>query len=233
LSYFGIWGWSATSSVTGAGNLAIPGDLGLASNNFFGADRIGLRYNSQFQNLELNCIKSCCFDECTRLDFLWGFRYIYFNDDLVITGTDLQEGTSDYHINANNNLYGFQLGGRSNHALCRWAVQLTGKAGIFYNDAQQRQVVTDFPDTPTALVLRDARGSGDSVAMLGELGVVFIRPINDTWSLRVGYTAIGVGGVALATDQLDFSDTFASGTGVSNTGWFFAHGALFGLQAAW
>jgi hypothetical protein len=233
LSYFGIYDWSATSSVTGAGNLALPGDLGLSSNNFFGADEIALRYDSQFQNLELNCIHACCFDDCTRLDFLAGFRYIYFNDDLVITGTDLQEGTSDYHVNATNNLYGVQLGGRWNHAWCRWAVQVTGKAGIFYNDAQQRQVVTDFPNAPTPLVLRDATGSDESVAMLGELGVVFIRPITDTWSLRLGYTAIGVGGVALATDQLDFSDPFASGTGLANSGWFFAHGGLIGVQAGW
>src|SRR5262245_15399004 len=103
LSYFGLFGWSATDSVTGSGNLAIPGDLGLSSNNFFGADRIGVRYNSQFQNVELNCIKACCVDECTRLDFLCGFRYIYVNDDLLLTATDFQEGTSDYHINSNNN----------------------------------------------------------------------------------------------------------------------------------
>jgi hypothetical protein len=233
LSYFGIFGWSATESVTGSGNLAIPGDLGLSSNNFFGADQIGVRYESQFQNLELNCVKACCVDECTRLDFLCGFRYIYLNDDLVLTATDLQEGTSAYHINANNNLYGLQVGGRYNRAFCRWSAQVTGKAGIFYNDAQQRQVVTDFPDTPSSLVLRDARGSGDNVAMLGELGIVFSRPINDTWSLRFGYTAIGVGGLALATDQLDFTDSFGSGTGFSQSGWFFAHGGLLGLQAAW
>jgi hypothetical protein len=233
LSYFGIFGWSATSSVTGAGNLAIPGDLGLASNNFFGADQISVRYNSQFQNAELNCIKTCCFNDCTRLDFLCGFRYIYLNDDLVITGTDLQEGTSNYHVNATNNLYGLQLGGRYNHAFCRWSMQLIGKAGIFYNDAQQRQVVTDFPNNPTPFVLRDARGSGAGVAMLGELGVVFMRPLSDHWYLRIGYTAIGLGGVALATDQLNFNDTALSGTGLAHTGWFFAHGGLFGLQANW
>jgi len=75
--------------------------------------------------------------------------------------------------------------------------------------------------------------SGLNVAMLGEIGVVLIRPINDCWALRIGYNAIGIGGLALAADQLDFTDTFSSGTGIHNTGWIFAHGGLVGVQAAW
>jgi Putative beta barrel porin-7 (BBP7) len=233
LSYFGIFDWNADAVVTGDGHLAIPGDLGLASNNFFGADEIALRYRSELHNVELNCIKSCCPD-CTRLDFIAGFRYIRLNDSLSIVATDLQEGTSSYDINAHNDLYGVQLGGRLTRPLCcRWGLQLTGKAGIFYNDARQNQFATDFPDTPSPFVLRDSSGSGAAVAMLGEIGVVFIRPINDCWSLRIGYNALGIGGLALAADQLDFTDTLTSGTAIHNTGWIFAHGGLIGAQASW
>jgi len=39
--------------------------------------------------------------------------------------------------------------------------------------------------------------------------------------------------VALASDQLDFTDTAASGTQISNSGWIFAHGALAGLEMRW
>jgi hypothetical protein len=233
LSYFGIFDWNARADVVGDGNLAIPGDLGLGSGNFFGADEIGLRYRAEMHNVELNCIKSCCLDGCTRIDFLAGFRYISLDEDFSIIATDFQEGTSSYDINADNDLFGLQLGGRLTRGFCRWSAELTAKAAIFYNDAHQRQIVTDFPFNPEPFVLRDARGYSDGVAMLGELGVVLIRPINDRWSLRVGYNVLGLGGVALAPDQLDFTDTFDSGRGLNRHGWILAHGGLVGLQAAW
>ena len=110
---------------------------------------------------------------------------------------------------------------------------MTGKAGIFYNAASQHQVVTDFPNNPNPFVLRDATGSGGSVAMLGEIGVVFVRPINDCWNFRIGYSAIGLGGVALAPDQLDFTDTVTSGTDLHTSGWIFAHGGLVGVERRW
>jgi len=228
LSYFGIFGWNANAVVTGPGNLAIPGDLGLASNYFLFADIIDVRYRSQMHNLELNCIKSCCVDDCLRLDFLSGFRYISLDEDYIISATDFNEGTSSYNVNADNDLFGVQLGGRLRRAWCRWAIELTGKAGIFYNDELQKQLVTDFPND---VILRSTRGSNDSAALLAELGVVLIRPIHDNWNLRLGYNVLGLGGVALAPNQLDF--TLDGGTHVDKDGWFLAHGAVIGLEAGW
>jgi hypothetical protein len=127
-----------------------------------------------------------------------------------------------------------QLGGRLTRPLgSRWGIQFVGKAGAFYNASQQRQRVSDFPDDPAELVLRNSFGRRDGVAMLGELGVVLLRQINDDWTLRIGYNALGIGGLALATDQLDFTDTFDSGTAMYNNGWIFAHGGLIGLERTW
>lgn len=233
LSYWGLYNWNADGLVEGGGDLAIPGDLGLASNNFFLADTIVIDYQSELHNVEFNCIKSCC-TGCAKIDFIAGFRYLALNDSLSLTATDLQEGTSSYDIDVHNDLYGFQFGGRLTRPLCcRWGVEFTGKAGLFYNDVSTNQLVTDFPDTPSSFVLRDATGSRDGVAMLGEIGVTLIRPLNECWNVRLGYTAIGLGGVALATDQVDFTDTLDSGTEINNTGWIFAHGAVAGLERRW
>jgi len=228
LSYFGIFGSNANAIVTGPGNLAIPGDLGLASNNFLLADAITVSYNSQLQNLQLNCVKSCCVDDCLRLDVLCGLRYISLHENYTISATDFQEGTSAYRVNANNNLFGGQLGGRLRRAWCSWAIELTGTAGVFYNDVQQNQVVTDFPND---FILRSTRGSNDGIAMLAELGVVFIRPINDNWNLRLGYSLFGLGGVALAPNQLDFS--LDGGSHVDKDGWLLFHGGAIGLETHW
>jgi hypothetical protein len=233
LSYWGIYNWNADATIQGTGDLGIPGDLGLNSNNFFLADTIDVAYRSELHNVELNCIRSCC-TGCTKLDFIAGFRYLALNDSLTLTATDLQEGTSSYEIDSHNDLYGVQLGGRLTRPLCcRWGLELTGKAGLFYNDISTDQLATDFPGTTDPFVLRDVAGSADSVAMLGELGVVLIRPINDCWNVRLGYSAIGIGGLGLATDQVDFTDTTASGTDIHSTGWIFAHGAVAGVERRW
>lgn len=233
LSYFGLYNWQAHSRLTGAGNLALPGDLGLASNNFFGADVLDVNYRSSLNNIELNCVKSCCLCDA-KLDFLCGFRFITLQERFTITGTDLQEGTGSYDVKANNYLYGGQLGGRYTRHFSQWSVQLTGKAGVFLNNATQSQIVTDFPIVGSPFLLRDRVGAnGSAVAALGELGVTAIRPINETWSLRLGYMALGLGGVALAPDQLDFTNTFVSGTQLHSTGWIFVHGAVLGAEARW
>lgn len=235
-SYFGLWGMNANRSVSGPGNLAIPGDLGLSSNNFFLADTIGVNYSSQINNVELNCIKSCCLCCSTSIDFLCGFRYFNLNEKMTITGTDLQEGTSNYQVQTFNHLLGLQLGGRYNRQFAsQWGYQLTGKAGVFYNAVEQTQQVTDFPNTGGGpFFLRDPiSAKGSAVAALGELDFILTRRLSNTWSLRLGYTVIGVGGLALAADQLDFTDTFSSGSGLHNTGWIFIHGGTAGLEARW
>jgi hypothetical protein len=232
-SYWGLYNWNADAVVSGAGDLAIPGDLGLASNNFFLADTIAVDYRSELHNVEMNCVKSCCAG-CNRIDFLIGFRYLAFNDQLSLIATDLQEGTSSYSIDVHNDLYGIQFGGRITRPLgCRWGLEFTGKAALLYNDVSADQLVTDFPDTPGAFVLRDVDAGRDGVAMLGEIGIVLIRPLSQCWNLRVGYNAIGIGGLALATDQLDFTDTSDSGSEIHNTGWTFAHGGSVGLERRW
>ena len=195
-SYFGVFDWSDSITAAGAGNLAIPGDLGLVSNNFSGADEIGLHYDSELHNFELNCIHSCC--QCWgTIDFLGGVRYISLDERFSIVGTDIQEGTSSYDINTSNDLFGFQLGGRLRRHWCRWGLELVGKAGVFWNDAEQGQIVTDSPFAGVPFVLRSQRGSDeDTVAGLGELSATLLRPINDVWSFRMGYTALTIGGVA-------------------------------------
>jgi len=172
---------------------------------------------------------------CSRIDFLCGFRYINLNETFKITGTDFQEGTSNYNTHTDNNLYGFQLGGRyTKYWSDLWSFQMTGKSGLFWNDVHETQAATDFPNNSNPFSLRDRIGArGSAVAMLGELDFILIRRLNDTWSLRMGYTVIGLGGLALAPDQLDFTDTPTSGSQLHTNGWIFVHGAVLGLQARW
>jgi hypothetical protein len=237
LSYFGLLDWDAfglfdvgaDAVTTGDNDLAIPGVLGLVSNNFYGADEIRAIYNSELHNLEWNCVKSCCFDCRTQMDFLCGFRFLMLQEDFALVATDLQAGRSAYEISTENYLYGLQAGGRLRHSGRHVALEVRGKAGLFVNDAQQRQHVDDYP-----VPLRELTGGdGQSAAMLAEIGVTLIRPITDVWSLRIGYDVLGLSGVALAPNQLDGTFQPGSGTSLHTDGWLFLHGAHAGLQASW
>lgn len=234
LSYFGGSGWEDSVSAAGDGNLAIPGVLGLTSSNFFLADEIRAVYRSQLHNAEANWIQSAGNDSGSQLDFFSGFRFVALNEDFALLGTDVQGGTSSYDVSADNYLYGIQLGGRVQQQSQRWGMQVAGKAGVFLNDASQRQTVIDDLNTLDAFVLRETpRVSGTSLAMLGEVELTLMYRITNTWSARIGYSVLAVNGLALAPSQLDFNDTFTSGTALFTDGFAMFHGAHAGLEAAW
>ncbi len=227
VSYFGIYNWHGTATVTGDNDLAIPGDLGLASLDLFAADRIRLDYRSTLNNVEANLLESLG----GNLSLLGGFRYLSLDETFNIRSTDLDTGVSNYNIRASNNLYGGQLGARWLFTRGPWDGSITGKAGIYGNDAQQRQVVTDFPPP---FVLRDTGSvSAGNVAFVGDINFSAAYFIDDVWSLHAGYNLLWIDGVALAQSQLDFSDPPSTGTAVQSGNGFFAHGLNFGLDARW
>ena len=226
LLYFGIYNWSASATAAGNNNLAIPGDLGLASLDFFAADRMTLSYRSTLNNAEANYVGSLGGD----LSLLGGFRYLSVNETFNIRSTDVDTGTSNYHVHTNNNLYGGQLGARWYQVRGDWDLMATGKAGIFGNDGSQSQTITDFP---SGFFLRDSGNiRGGNVAFVGDINLSAAYYLNDVWTLRVGYNLLWIEGVALAQNQLDFTDTPSSGTTLRTAG-FFAHGVNVGLQAGW
>jgi hypothetical protein len=226
-SYFGIFNWQASATAIGNNNLAIPGNLGLASLDFFAADQMTLDYKSRLNNVEANFVRSLSGD----VALIAGFRYLTLNEDFNIRSTDLDSGTSNYRIHSTNNLFGGQLGARLKQYYSRFGWDATVKAGVFGNAASQAQTVTDFPPL---FFLRDQRtASGGQVAFVGDINISGFYQLNDLWALRGGYNLLWVQGVALAPNQLDFTDTPTSGTTLHSTGGFFAHGVNLGVQASW
>jgi len=226
LSYLGIFNWNATATAIGNNDLAIPGDLGLASLDFFAADRMVLSYQSNLHNVEANWVRG--YDAWS---FLAGLRYLTLNEVARIRSTDLDTGTSDYRIGSSNDLFGGQVGARLRKTWDRFGLDATAKAGLFGNAASQSQSVTDFPP---GFFLRDARSaSGGQIAFVGDLNISGCYQLNDLWSLRAGYNLLWIEGVALAPAQFDFTDTPDSGTQLQSSGGFFAHGVNLGVEARW
>ena len=240
VGYMGLFDARTHQTVARDGSLAIPGDLGLYSNDFFGADAMQLKYSSRLHSVEVNCVKRCeccCCDCCSGLtrrhwrEWFVGFRYLTLDEQFNIRSTDLEEGTGDYNIRTQNDLFGGQIGGRCGRSWGRLGVDATGKAGVFGNSSRQRQFVSDFP---SPFLLRPLTGDeGGHVAFVGELGLSLRYQLSTAWTLRTGYNLMWIEGVALAPDQLDFTNTDTSGSHLASDGGVFLHGVNVGMEARW
>ncbi len=232
--------------------LTFPGNF--FGNVFVGLDRLQADYSSRLNSLEANfpCCCGCCDEECPRCcdecndrcggpevrcqSYEWfaGFRYIRVSEDLNLIGQRTVGGAveeGNYDVRTLNNLYGLQLGGRTRRTRGRYGWEATGKAGIFGNDARQRQSVTDFPDFPLRPTVSSSSGG---VAFVGEANLTALYRLTQVWNLRAGYSLLWIEGLALVPDQLDFD--FASATGgdqLHNGGAMFLHGVNVGVEARW
>ena len=166
------------------------------------------------------------------MEWLAGFRYVDLSETFGIAGERRIQGlleTGVYNVQTDNDLYGAQLGLRMRRCLGRFSGEVTGKAGIYYNDASQSQYIVDYPN----IVLRNEQADDDGAAFMGELNVSGIYRLTSAWGLRAGYNLIWIEGVALAPDQLDFSAQIPAGNQLSHSGGVFLHGVNIGLEARW
>ncbi len=225
LSYFGTHHWHIGETREGNNNLAIPGDLGLASFDFFGADLIRVDYTADLHTAEANLMKSLGW-----VDLIAGFRFLTLDEELNIRSTDSDFGTSDYNILTSNDLYGAQLGLRMARTRDFWGWEGFVKAGLFGNDARQSQTVGDQDNQ---FSLRQVESNEGEVAFLGEAGLSLEYRFNDCWSVRGGYNVMWIDGLAQAPNQLDFTDTASSGSRVDTDATAFFHGANAGIEARW
>lgn len=223
--YFGTQSWRSVHDAAGANNLRVPGALGLASIDYLDADRMETNYVSGVHNVEVNRV--LIMDDWTLLG---GFRWMNVNEHYNIHSVDLDSGASDYHVHATNNLMGGQLGIRVEKPL--WVVdwEFEAKAGLFGNAAAQQTRIGDFNNT---VVRRDAGANGGNFAFIGELDWYLSCDLAANWSIRGGYNLMFVQGLALAPDQLDFTNNAASSRNIDPTGGIFLHGVSAGLEHRW
>lgn len=225
-SYFGLQHWAAQRTVVGDDNLSLPGEIPLATNDFFNADRMRFAYTADLHNVEVNLVRPL---SVWDLSLLAGLRYIRLGERFDINSLDLDTGASDYDIRTKNDLYGAQIGARWQRQRGRFELAFAGKAGIFGSSAEQRTFLGDFDNTD---VLRDSRTRGSRVAFAGELNLTCKIQLTSHLCALGGYNLLWLEGVARAPDQLDFTDTATSGTALV-FGSAFMHGPNVGLEARW
>jgi Putative beta barrel porin-7 (BBP7) len=230
ITYFGLNEWDDPHVLTGTGNLSLPGDLGAAAGlNFTGADSMVVNYSSEIHSAEFNYIwheRDC---ECRHLSFLVGFRYFHLDEDLDMFSTVTGVGSSFYNTHIDNDLFGAQIGLRCKHCCKKWTLESYGKAGAYGDSIVDKQVVANVDETP----IRNVDFGHGRWSFVGELGVTASYHLCDCMEVMAGYSAIFVDGVALAPDQLDFTNTPTSGHMLVSDGNLFLHGGHAGIAVRW
>ena len=234
VSYFQIDGWSDYRSVGPTPNdwlvMRAPGGF-LQTQDNQNTQMMAWDYASRLYNAEVNVR----WNLWPRMTVLAGFRWVNLTEELQ--GTLPPERTAPFwDTQTKNNLYGFQIGAEERlFERGRFSIGCTGKAGLFENHVDEATSVSIYR------VQFGESASTDHLAFLGEIGVGCTYRVTPRLSLKAGYQAFWLQGVALAPAQIPetythssliLQDTYVQALGVNCSSGVLYHGATVGLEYA-
>ena len=136
--------------------------------------------------------------------FLGGMRYINYDEAFAFDSVDtLNPGNmGSLDIDAQNDLFGLQVGAEWTEQFETWSWGLRSKFGSFVNFADQQTVIVPSP----ADAIERARGATDEqLTMLIEFGLIARYQVRPNLALRASYDFMWLQGVALAPEQATFN----------------------------
>ena len=114
-----------------------------------------------------------------------------------------------YGVETENQLFGFQLGGRGEYYLTRrLAMNFGHKVGLYGNHIEHESVIGGsaglamINNGPNYGRYYYVENSKDDVSLLGELQVGLSYQCTPRWAITAGYRLIGATGMALPTNQI-------------------------------
>lgn len=228
-TYWGLNEWNNSATVRDNSNfpsLGLAGSLQTVTSDYQLADRMTINYSSYVNNAELNYKQTI-----NGLTLLAGARYFRMVDTFDINSQSaITLTTSDYKVQAINNLIGLQLGVGY---LFEWGpvnLQLLGKIGPYMNAVHQSTLLQDFGNSIT---LRNYTQDGMPVSTMAETQVQLMYRVTDWLALRIGHRFLWIQNLAFAPDQLDLSNS-PPGTQILNAhNYMFLQGANAGIELTW
>jgi hypothetical protein len=184
------------------------------------------------------CNTGYCAPNRYNITGVCGVRYLEL-DDYFMYGVDYDGATTGY-LNYNslveNKLVGFQFGSNAMYRIgCKWGVHMNTLVGLYGNDIDTHQ----YFNSSTGMVryassgdVFDANASKTDVAMLGELRVGASYQATCHCRIYGGWRAMGLTGVALATNQ-NPNQWLTAGQGtsyVNSGGSMILHGLQTGVE---
>ncbi len=253
-SYLGFNNFASNDSL----NALTPGSLRVVQAPDFGgfnfADRYSDEYHSSLQTMEVN-YRIQNRPEHDRMvmgpDGFWsrqltpgrtqslliGLVGVQSNEDFHWLST--QDGVSpavfsgDLRTHTENTLLGVQTGGDCMDLHEGWFWGIRGKAGIFANFSRAAEdILVNDPNTPESPV--HGHTTDQTPAFWGRLSFLSGFNLTDNITLFGSYDLALLGGIAMAPDQVKFSNGLAGVPPTIHTsGEVFYNGLSFGLQAYW
>ncbi len=215
-----------------------------------GAAAHRLQQDFDFYSVELNFL-SFYNRPCDRWSYSWlaGARFVRFDEDLLFTSS-LYDSNFDGSVDelnelvsTENNLIGFQIGGTSRYWVSRkLSLNMGTKLGVYGNHIRQRQflggaagpaLVNNIFSSEFGRPL-DVDTSKNDVAFLGELNLGMSYRLTRNLNATIGYRAMAVTGVALASHQLQTHlDSIQEMELIDSNGSLILHGGYAGLEFWW
>ncbi|TVS18140.1 MAG: hypothetical protein EA424_11490 [Planctomycetaceae bacterium] len=187
-----------------------------------------IRFQSRLDSAELNLRRRVrtAVDRQVRAETscLIGLRYMGI-DELF----EYKDTNHDVSVKTGNNMFGIQIGALSQFLVVdRGWIDFEIKGVMFFNDASNRieSSVQSFPALTTA--------QADRTAFMGDLSLMFNYQVAPAWTFRLGYNAMWLSGVALASENfLVDVNSLVSGPGALDaSGRVVYHGPTIGMVLA-
>ena len=203
---------------------------GTVADFFTASEGAQLLRDTDINNFEFNLLRdggqyTTRFCRSAKYELFGGFRLFTFDESLRYVALCPCQ-TLEYGLEAENSLAGFQLGGRNEICLSRRIrFACLGSAGVYNNYVETNHQIIDSNGF-SALECADTKNDG---AFLGQIDLGLIYQFSKRSRANIGYRALGVSGVALATNQIpyDFTDSRDMATANSNGG-LLLHGFYYG-----
>jgi len=195
VNHFSVYGGSASAVRDGNPQILFP------AGGLFVSTQFTVDYTSQFSSTELNYRHR----HNDRVELLAGVRWVELVERFDVVNTGVAPIFSpNYAMRTGNSMYGFQLGAYANlfERGGRFSMDGFVKAGVFANDPYQQ--TTSMGNLGSIVVAND---DTDQTAFLGEIGLTGVYRFSERWTARFGYQVMWIDGVALAPDQIPFTDT--------------------------
>jgi len=225
------------------GDMAVDDTLGLPPPSFdFPFDDMGdrarIRFSSSLDNVELN-LRSRLSDHPgpLQVSLLFGGRYVKLDERFTY---DSNGTIRNVDVGTSNDLLGLQIGLMAQLQCGHWTwLDYELKGAIYTNRASQRTsylVATEDDSDAAALNIRPGAGYADSdvTAFSVDMSLIFNYQITPSLSLRFGYNAMWLGGVALGAQnvQTDVNLLTMGPAKLDHAGLVVYHGPSFGVVLA-
>jgi len=150
-----------------------------------------ISFSSEFDNAELNLRRRVVMPAdrhvCAQMSCLVGLRYMRVDEEVVDPGA--------ISIVTDNDLFGVQIGALAQFLVHNRAwIDFEVKGAMFMNEAEGAGL------GPNANV---TAASADCTSFLGDLSLQFNYQFAPSWTIRAGYNAMWLTGVALACENRD------------------------------